>query len=106
MLLQSRQLARGRVIDVGTGSGVLAIAAAKLGAAFVVAIDDDPDALENARENIARNGVDGVVEAHVRDLAEPCAGRRRTSCTANLTGARARAPRRGAAQRSSSPAAA
>ena len=41
------------MIDVGTGSGVLAITAAKLGAAYVAAIDVDPDAVENARENIA-----------------------------------------------------
>ncbi len=45
------------VIDVGTGSGVLAIAAAKLGAASVTAFDEDPDALRNARENIDRNQV-------------------------------------------------
>ena len=70
VLLQSRKLASQTVIDVGTGSGVLAIAAAKLGAAFVSAIDVDPDAIENARENISRNGVDAVVEAHVRDLTE------------------------------------
>ena len=70
VLLQSRNLASQTVIDVGTGSGVLAIAAAKLGAAFVSAIDVDPDAIENARENISRNGVDAVVEAHVRDLTE------------------------------------
>ena len=74
------------VIDVGTGSGVLAIVAAKLGAAFVSAIDVDPDAIENARENISRNGVDAVVEAHVRDLTEPGAARQRTSSSANLTG--------------------
>ena len=54
MLLQNRNLAGQTVIDVGTGSGVLAITAAKLGAAYVAAIDNDPDAVENARENIAR----------------------------------------------------
>ena len=70
VLLQSRSLDSRTVIDVGTGSGVLAIVAARLGAAFVRAIDVDPDAVENARENIARNGVDGQVEAHVRDFTE------------------------------------
>jgi ribosomal protein L11 methyltransferase len=68
VLLQSRSLVSQTVTDVGTGSGVLAIAAAKLGAAFVSAIDVDPDAVENARENISRNGADTIVEAHVRDL--------------------------------------
>lgn len=68
VLLQARDVSRQRVIDVGTGSGVLAITAAKLGAAFVAAIDSDPDAVENARENIAANGVERVVEAHVDDL--------------------------------------
>lgn len=46
-----------RVADVGTGSGILAIAAAKLGAAFVVAVDNDPQAVRVAAENIHRNGV-------------------------------------------------
>ena len=68
VLLQARTLSDQRVIDVGTGSGVLAITAAKLGAAFVSAIDSDPDAVENARENIAANGVEKIVEAHVDDL--------------------------------------
>jgi len=45
------------VADLGSGSGVLAIAAAKLGAARVVAIEMDPDAIGNAEENINRNGV-------------------------------------------------
>jgi len=44
------------VLDVGTGSGILAIAAAKLGAGRVVGIDDDPVAVEVARENAERNG--------------------------------------------------
>jgi ribosomal protein L11 methyltransferase len=85
VLLQSRRLESRTVIDVGTGSGVLAIVAAKLGAAFVSAIDVDPDAIENARENIARNNVGQIVEAHVRDLTQagmPAAD----LVTANLTG--------------------
>ena len=57
-LLQSIEIAGRRVIDVGTGSGVLAIAAAKLGARSVTAMDNDPDALQNARENVERNAVD------------------------------------------------
>jgi len=43
------------VLDVGTGSGILAIAAAKLGAGRVIALDIDPLCLEVARENVARN---------------------------------------------------
>jgi len=44
------------VIDVGTGSGVLAVAAAHLGAVKVFAFDNDDAAVQIARENIARNG--------------------------------------------------
>ena len=46
-----------RVADLGAGSAVLAIAAAKLGAAHVTAIELDPDAIANAEQNVARNGV-------------------------------------------------
>ena len=45
------------VLDVGTGSGLLAIAASKLGAGRVAANDVDPVAVDVARENAARNGV-------------------------------------------------
>jgi ribosomal protein L11 methyltransferase len=45
------------VADLGSGSGVLAIAAAKLGARHAYAIEMDPDAMGNAAENVALNGV-------------------------------------------------
>jgi len=50
-----------RVLDVGTGSGILAIAAAKLGAASVLALDTDPVAVAAARGNVIANGLAGVV---------------------------------------------
>jgi ribosomal protein L11 methyltransferase len=68
-LLQSLELTGRRVIDVGTGSGVLAIAAAQLGASSVIAIDEDPEALRNARENVTRNDVAGLVAVEEADLA-------------------------------------
>ncbi|HET8564333.1 MAG TPA: 50S ribosomal protein L11 methyltransferase [Candidatus Binatia bacterium] len=48
-------------LDVGTGSGILAIALVKLGALSVWAVDDDPVALKVARENIHLNDVDGKI---------------------------------------------
>jgi ribosomal protein L11 methyltransferase len=58
-----------RVIDLGTGSGILAIAAARLGVADVLACDTDPDAVTAAVDNAARNGVAGHVRAVVADAA-------------------------------------
>jgi ribosomal protein L11 methyltransferase len=58
-----------RAIDLGTGSGILAIAAARLGVAEVVACDTDPDAIAAALTNAARNGVDGRVRAVMADAA-------------------------------------
>jgi len=46
-----------RVLDAGTGTGILAIAAARLGAARVLAFDTDARVLDNARQNLARNGI-------------------------------------------------
>jgi ribosomal protein L11 methyltransferase len=68
-LLQQIEVRDRRVIDVGTGSGVLALAAWRLGAASVAAIDNDADALQNARENIDRNGATGSIEVRDADLS-------------------------------------
>ena len=60
---------RGRdVVDIGTGSGVLAIAAAQLGASHVVGVEIDPDALESARTNAALNGNPPAVEFRLLDF--------------------------------------
>lgn len=50
-----------RVLDLGCGSGILAIAAAKLGAAAVLALDNDPIAVQATRDNVTRNAVDALV---------------------------------------------
>ncbi len=61
---------RGSLLDLGCGSGVLAIAAVRLGFGPVVALDDDPAAVEAARANARANGVD--VQIRLADcLREP-----------------------------------
>lgn len=62
-----------RVLDLGTGSGILAIAAAKLGARSVLALDNDPVAVAVATENVARNGLNDKVTVAEGSLG---AGRR------------------------------
>lgn len=57
------------VADLGSGSGVLAIAAAKLGARTVAAIEIDPDATSNAEENVERNRVRDQVHTFEGDAA-------------------------------------
>lgn len=56
------------VYDVGTGSGILAIAAALLGARQVIAVDNDTVALKAARENVKLNGVEVTVRVQPGDL--------------------------------------
>ena len=86
LLLQRLELRGARVLDVGTGSGVLALAAWKLGAGDVVAVDNDPDALDNARDNIARNGAGPSIDI-VRDDLDTLRIERADVVLANLTGA-------------------
>jgi ribosomal protein L11 methyltransferase len=58
------------VLDLGTGSAILAIAAAKLGAGQVLAVDNDPVAVETARSNVITNGVREAVRVVRGSLAE------------------------------------
>lgn len=62
-----------RVYDVGCGSGILAVAAAKLGAGEVIAMDYDPVAVSVAEENIRQNNVHNVVACE-SDLLSACGG--------------------------------
>ena len=85
-LMQQLDLRGARVLDVGTGSGVLALAAWKFGASDIVAIDNDPDALENARTNIATNGAAAAIDVIQDDLGA-LRIQRADLVLANLTGA-------------------
>jgi len=58
-----------RMIDLGTGSGILAIAAARLGVRAVLAVDDDPDAVAAAVANVARNHVADRIRCVLADAA-------------------------------------
>lgn len=84
--LQAVDLTNATLLDVGTGSGVLAIAAQRLGAARAIGIDFDPDAIQSARESLELNPAARHVTFEVIDLAAralPVVD----VVTANLTGA-------------------
>ncbi|WP_369977255.1 50S ribosomal protein L11 methyltransferase [Xanthomonas bundabergensis] len=58
-------LAQARVLDFGCGSGILALAALKLGAAAAVGVDNDPQALLATRDNAERNAVGARLQVHL-----------------------------------------
>ena len=71
----ARHLVPGQaVVDLGTGSGILAIAAAKLGAGPTLGVDIDSEAVRVARENVAANGVAERVRVEQGSLAEVLTG--------------------------------
>ena len=71
-------------LDLGCGSGILAVAAAKLGARRVLALDVDPQAVKATRENAAANGVSGIVEVREGTLPEGARGQRFDLVVANI----------------------
>jgi ribosomal protein L11 methyltransferase len=82
--LQRLPLRGKSAVDVGTGSGILAIAASRLGAAPVIGIDDDVNALQAAEENLTLNR-DADVSLAAADLHSATPGTF-DLVTANLTG--------------------
>ncbi len=68
-LLEKEGCENKRILDVGTGTGILSIAARLLGAREALAIDIDPDAVRTARENVEKNGCSGAVKVMRGDLA-------------------------------------
>lgn len=87
-LLQRVAVAGASVLDAGTGSGVLALAAWRLGASVVTGFDHDPDALHSAGESLALNpGAEAVVtllDLALDEAADKCEAS--DVVTANLTG--------------------
>lgn len=70
------------VIDVGTGSGILAVGAVLLGAKSVLALDLDPVAVESARENVALNRLEAAITVKESDLLSLLGGERAADTTA------------------------
>jgi ribosomal protein L11 methyltransferase len=77
-ILDSLPVSGRRVIDYGCGSGILGIAALKLGAAHVCAVDLDPQALLATRDNALRNGVSSSID--VQGVDAPCIGLAQAYC--------------------------
>jgi len=85
--LQSIDLENAELLDVGTGSGVLAIAARRLGARSATGLDNDPDAIQSARDNLALNPGATDIHFQLADLANGLAPSQADVVIANLTGA-------------------
>ena len=74
----------GKVLDVGTGSGILAIAAARLGAGEVLGVDIDPMAVRVARENVKKSGLSGAIDIREGDLVAGLDGVKCDFAVANI----------------------
>lgn len=85
-LLEKRVSPGSLWVDVGTGSGILAIVAAHCGARRVVAVDVDPEAIEVAREWIVRNGVAEAVDLRASGIGS-LSGTAADGVVVNVSGA-------------------
>ncbi len=74
-----------RIVDAGCGSGILSIAAAKLGAAQIFAMDVDDLAVRIARENVTLNNLNDVIRVEEGDIVEAIQGREVDMVLANIT---------------------
>src|SRR5574341_597810 len=75
-----------KVLDLGTGSGILASAAAKLGARSVVAVDTDPEVVQNARKNFRLNRAEEKIKLRIGRLNKQRSSNHFDLAVANLTG--------------------
>ncbi len=73
------------IVDAGCGSGILSIAAAKLGAASIFAMDIDDLAVRIARDNVALNQLEGVIRVEEGDIVEAIQGSIFDMVVANIT---------------------
>ncbi|MEG1535966.1 MAG: 50S ribosomal protein L11 methyltransferase [Clostridia bacterium] len=73
-MLQTQDFGGKRIADIGTGSGILAIAMAKLGAESVEAFDIDDIAVDAAKENVALNGLSEIVKVANANLLDKANG--------------------------------
>lgn len=85
--LEKRVRPGDRVLDVGSGSGVLAIASVLLGASRATGIDIDPETLGNARENARLNGVADRVDVNAGRLDHPAVSGRYRVVVSNISAA-------------------
>lgn len=67
-LLEKYVQKNSKVLDIGTGTGILSIASIKLGADFVLAIDNDEWCIENSKENIKLNNVEDKIEVQLAEI--------------------------------------
>ena len=75
---------RGRVIDAGCGSGILALSAALLGFKDIAGFDNDPEAVRVSQENAALNGMQGAVSFYTGDLVSGFTGQPADLLMANI----------------------
>ena len=73
-LFQNSEKQLEKVLDVGTGSGILAMACCLFGAKEVLALDNDPDAVDTAEQNILRNRLEGRITVSSQEVSSVKAG--------------------------------